>query len=220
MKTKINLTVMIITSVICLLPMILSFIVYDDLQEKVVMQWNFAGNLNWYAHKAVAAFGMPLFFMVLNIFVAFMVSTDPKRDNASKVMRIFVQWFIPLLSLVIVPLMLLMNLGVQLPIPMIVFILVGIIFIFFGNYLPKSRQNYSIGIRTSWALNDPENWNKTHRMAGVLWMIGGMLFIVTAFLHNTLSNAAGIAVIITIILILAIAPTIYSYRLYKKEGEN
>jgi len=209
---------LIVTSIICLLPICLALVMYDDLPEKVVMQWNFEGNPNWYAHKAVIAFGIPLFFMVLNIAMNLLFYADPKRENTSKVMRIFVVWFIPVLSLIIVPLMLLMNSGVELPIPMIVFILIGLIFIFIGNYLPKSRQNFSVGVRTKWTLNDPENWNKTHRVAGVTFMIGGLLFIVLAFLP--LENIIGIIFIFLIIIIMAVVPILYSYNLYKGTSKN
>jgi len=211
---KNNLVILIVTSIICLLPICLAIAVYDDLPEKVVMQWNFVQNPNWYAHKAVAAFGMPVFFMVINIFVNFFMLTDPKRENASKAIRIFTQWFISFLSLILVPLQLLMNLGADIPLLMIILVLIGILSIFMGNYLPKNRQNYSIGIKVPWTLNDPENWNKTHRLAGIIWIIGGILFIITAFLP--LENITGIIVICSIISMLVIVPIIYSYCLYKK----
>jgi len=213
--TKKNIFVLVITSIICLLPICFSLSVYNDLPDSVTMQWNFEGNSNWYAHKAVGAFGMPAFFMVLNIIVFFLIHADPKRENASKAMLVFVEWFIPILSLIIVPLMLLTNLDVNLPTVTIVLVLVGILFIFLGNYMPKNRQNYSIGIRVSWTLNDPENWNKTHRMGGFLWIIGGILFIVTAFIP--LPNIIGIILIFIILILISVIPILYSYSLYKKE---
>ena len=97
--TKKNILMLVITSIICLLPICLSFAVYNDLPENVVMQWNFEGNPNWYAHKAALAFGMPIFFMIINIAVTFLVYTDPKRENASKAMQGFVTWFISILSI-------------------------------------------------------------------------------------------------------------------------
>jgi len=188
---------------------------YNDLPEKVVMQWNFEGNPNWYAHKAVLAFGMPIFFMVMNIVIFFLIHADPKRENASKAMLIFVEWFISILSLFIIPLMLITNSGVELPTVMIVLVLIGILFIFIGNYLPKNRQNYSIGIRVLWTLENPENWNKTHRLGGFMWIIAGVLLIIIAFLP--LPNIAGIILIFTILILISVIPILYSYSLYKKE---
>jgi len=213
-----RLVTLIVTSIICLLPICLSLVVYDDLPERAAMQWNLEGNPNWYAHKAVMAFGIPLFLMALNIGVHFILYSDPKRENSSKVMQIFSLWFISLLSLVVVPLMLFMNLGINVPLIMIIFIFIGIICIILGNYMPKNRQNYSIGIRTSWTLNDPENWNKTHRLAGILWIICGILFIIIAFLP--LQNITVIVILLLILIMMIVVPIIYSWYLYKKIERN
>jgi len=215
---KNNIVVLIVTSILCLLPICLSFAVYDDLPGQLVMQWNLEGNPNWYAPKAIGAFGLPLFLLGLNIIINLVVYRYPKMENISKAMQIFVSWFIPILSLAIVPLFLLINLGSELPIKMIVFILAGIVFIFIGNYLPKNRQNVIVGIRIPWTLNNNENWNKTHRLAGFLFIIGGMLFIIIAFL--SLKNIFGIIIIFTILLITIIVPIIYSFILHKKEETN
>lgn len=48
------------------------------------------------------------------------------------------------------------------------------VFLVVGNYLPKTRQNYTIGIMIPWTPANEENWNRTHRFAGYLWMSGGI----------------------------------------------
>ena len=208
--------ILILTSIGCLLPVCLSIAVYNDLPEQVAMQWNFEGNPNWYAHKAIGAFGLPFFLMIVNIITNIsMFYKDPKRENISKVMQTFLAWSVPILSLIIMPLFLFKNLGVNVPIKMIVLGLVGILLIFIGNYMPKNRQNNIVGIRMLWTLKNSENWNKTHRLAGVLWIICGMLFLVTAFLP--LHNIAGIITILIILLIMITVPIVYSFILHKKE---
>jgi uncharacterized membrane protein len=202
-----------VTSIACLLPICLSFAIYSDLPDQLVMQWNFEGGSNWYAPKAVAAFALPLFFMALNI-INLVVNNYHRRESVSKAMQILIAWFIPIISLIFVPLILLANLGVELPIKMIVFIPVGIVFIVTGNYLTKTRQNGIVGIRISWTLNNTENWNKTHWLARVLWIIGGLLFIVTAFLP--LKNTVGIIVTLAILLMMIVVPIFYSFILHKK----
>jgi uncharacterized membrane protein len=178
------------------------------------MQWNFEGNPNWYAPKAVTAFALPFFFMMLNIIVNLVVNNYHRRESISKAMQILIVCFIPVISLTVVPLMLLANLGVELPIKMIVFIPVGIVFIVTGNYLPKTRQNDIVGIRIPWTLNNTENWNKTHRLAWVLWIIGGLLFIVTAFLP--LKNTVGIIVTLATLSMMIVVPIFYSFILHKR----
>lgn len=211
--------ILILTSIGCLLPVCLSFAVYNSLPEQIAMQWNFEGNPNWYAHRAVGAFGLPFLLMIINIVtnISFF-HKNSNREKISKTMQVFILWFMPLLSIIIMPLFLFKNLGVNVPIKMIILGLVGILFIFIGNYLPKNRQNNIAGIRMFWTLKNSENWNKTHRLAGFLWIICGMLLLITAFLP--LENTAGIIIIITILLIMIAVPVIYSFILHKKDEAN
>ena len=214
MERKINPVVMLVSSIVCLLPIVLALTIYNDLPEKMVMQWNLQGEPNWYAPKAVGAFILPLFFLVLNIFVKILVSKDPKKASISKAMRIFIDWFVPFISLTVVPLMLFMALGVNIPVPFIVLMFVGLLFLIIGNYLPKNRQNHSAGIRITWTLNDPDNWNKTHRMAGFLWIGGGIIFIVLSFL--SLDHSLMLILIFSAVAVMVTVPILYSYSLYKR----
>ena len=211
MKTKSNFFLMIVSSTVCLLPIILSLVVYNDLPEKIAMHYNLSGNPTWYANKAVAAFGLPLMFMLINIIARIALNNDPKRENQSKVTRLFGEWLIPLLSITIVPILLYSAMGAKIPIH----IFVGIIIIICGNYMPKHRQNYFIGIKLPWTLKDSDNWYKTHRMAGFLWVFGGIAFIILTFLpfDNTL-------LFLPIFVILIIIPVIYSWSLYIKSKKD
>lgn len=47
----------------------------------------------------------------------------------------------------------------------------SLLFIVIGNYLPKIKQNNTIGIRIVWTLQDEENLNATHSFSGRIWGI-------------------------------------------------
>ena len=98
-----------------------------------------------------------------------------------------------------------MNINVE----MIGRIFVGIVFVVVGNYLPKCRQNYTVGIKLPWTLHDENNWNATHRFAGPVWMAGGVSLTILGIFGLELLFAA-------VLLIIAILPMIYSYLYYKK----
>ena len=85
----------------------------------------------------------------------------------------------------------------------------GALFVIIGNYMPKCKQSYTIGIKIPWTLNDEENWNKTHRMAGFLWVIGGVVIMATAFLGT-------FQLLFVVLIPMVIIPFVYSYLLYKK----
>lgn len=215
MKPKTTHAALILTSVVCLLPVILSLALYNDLPDRVVMQWDIQGNPNWYAHKAVAAFGLPLFMVVINIFVMLAFRGNPKRENVSRPLQMLMEWITPATSVIVVPIILLMAAGAALPVPTIALVLVGVIFVAAGLYLPKTGQNFVVGIRLPWTLRDTETWDKTHRMAGPLWIACGIALILITFLP--LSNSATVAALLVILALLIVAPVLYSYVVYKRQ---
>ena len=93
---------------------------------------------------------------------------------------------------------------------MIVPMLLGVIFIIIGNYLPKTKQTYTVGIRLPWTLDNEDNWNKTHRFAGFVWVVGGV-----AVFASSLTELRVWIISISIAL-MVIAPTVYSLVYYKK----
>ena len=116
---------------------------------------------------------------------------------------------IPILSIGISVAIYASALGTEVLMDAIVPLILGFVFVVIGNYLPKCKQNYTIGIKIPWTLNDEENWNKTHRLAGWVWVIGGIITMLFALLRF---------VLITLIapLFMALIPVCYSYILYKK----
>ena len=56
----------------------------------------------------------------------------------------------------------------------------GALFMIIGNYLPKTRSNWIIGIRTPWTLSSDYTWEKTHRVTGLLFLTSGLLTLVLA----------------------------------------
>ncbi|MFT4074680.1 MAG: SdpI family protein [Asticcacaulis sp.] len=62
----------------------------------------------------------------------------------------------------------------------IIFSGVGLLFVILGNYMPKMRKNWLMGIRTPWTLSDERVWDKTHRFAGPLFMLGGAITVAGA----------------------------------------
>lgn len=92
---------------------------------------------------------------------------------------------------------------------------VGGFFLIIGNYLPKMRRNYLMGIRTPWTIADEQVWEKTHRFAGPLFMLGGAVAIASAFLPGHVTR---IAVMIAALALPALVSAVYSYIVSKRLG--
>ena len=102
----------------------------------------------------------------VHLLCAFVSMLDPKRKNFDGKAFGLVLWIVPVMSILISGLVLGKAIGMAINITTVVMIVIGIMFILLGNYLPKVGQNYTVGIKVAWALNDPENWAATHRFGG------------------------------------------------------
>ena len=107
-------------------------------------------------------------------------------------------------------------LGLELKIERIMPLLVGGMFIIVGNYLPKCKQNYTMGIKLPWTFHDEENWNHTHRMAGKLWFGIGLVMICSALLPTKII----FWVLMFVIVVAVLVPTLYSYLFYRKKTKE
>lgn len=89
----------------------------------------------------------------------------------------------------------------------------GLLFLLIGNYMPKFRQNATIGIRVKWTLENEENWNVTHRFGGKVWVAAGLLCMIGALLPSRVMTV----ILIAAITLAAVVPIVYSYLYYKKQ---
>jgi len=205
-----NKKTLIITSLICLLPIIVGALVYRRLPETIATHFDLNGVPDGWSSRAFAVFGLPGILMAVNLLLPFALQADPKHKNMSGALVNITIWIIPVLSLLCSWLTLGYALGYDTRIDKILPVFVGLLFILIGNYLPKTKQSYTMGIKLPWTLASEENWNRTHRLAGFLWVLGGVYFIVMSFLGWSL-----IAFLIPIA-VMVLVPTVYSYLLYRK----
>ncbi|WP_196758756.1 DUF1648 domain-containing protein, partial [Streptobacillus moniliformis] len=62
-----------ITILLCLLPIFYVLLVYVKLPEMIPALWNFSGDIDVYTSKKFFVFGLLIFFSVLNIFSIFIL---------------------------------------------------------------------------------------------------------------------------------------------------
>ena len=205
---KINKKLLIITTIIILLPIVIGLVFWEQLPETMATHWGTDNEPNGWSSKAFTVFGIPGVMAALHIFAILMTFADPKKNNIGEKAIWIVYWIIPVDSLAVMSATYAYALGINVNIGMICCLIMGIIFIALGNYLPKAKQNFTFGYKIPWTLSSEENWNKTHRLAGWLTVICGFLFIINAFV---LSEWVFLACLIA-----AVVPMVYSYILYRK----
>lgn len=207
----------ILSSIIILLPCVFGVLMWDTLPDTMVTHWDIHGTPNGSSGKFFTVFVMPVLLLIGHLLCLFVTSMDKRQKDQNPKALSMIFWLIPMLSLLVNGMLYSIALGKNLDISSMVPAVMGVMFILIGNYFPKTRQNRTLGIKLSWTLNNEENWNKTHRFAGKVWVVCGFVMLLTAFLPGKL-----MAPVLTVaILAMLLLPTAYSYRIYKqhqKEG--
>ena len=206
---KKHLKLLIVTSIVTLLPIVAGVILWNRLPARMPFHWNLSGEVDGYASKAVAVFVMPCVMLAFHWLCAFVTAADPKNKNHSQRVMQLVLWLIPAISVFMHALVYCMALGKGVRVESFLPILLGLVFAIVGNYLPKCEQSHTVGIKLPWTLHSEENWNRTHRLAGRIWMASGLLMIAVGF-FGLLWPAILLSGIMVFI------PCIYSYALYRK----
>ena len=205
-----NKKTLVITSLICLLPIIVGALVYKRLPETIATHFDLNGNPDGWSSRAFAVFGLPAILLAVNLLLPFMLRADPKHENMSGALVNITSWTIPVLSLLCSGLTLGRALGYDVRIERVLPVFMGVLFILIGNYLPKTKQSYTMGIKLPWTLASEENWNRTHRLAGFLWVLGGIYFIVVSFIGWS------VTAFVIPLAVMVLVPMVYSFLLYRK----
>ena len=213
---KKNKITIIFANILTLLPIVSGIVLWNKLPPYLPIHWNLAGNADSYGSKAFFVFGLPLIMLAL-LWVCILLTAldkESKKQNPKAVSAMLL--IIPLLSCCLSGL----TYGAVLyestfPVYFINLLLGGM-FVIIGNYLPKCKQNKTMGIKIKWTLESEENWQATHRFGGIVWFFCGAALVLTILLPEKLSIAA----MFVLILVAVLVPTIYSYCFYKKQKKE
>lgn len=185
---------------------------YPQLPARVPSHWDIHGRVNDTLPRFWGAAFPALAILGLALLTAVLPRISPRRFEIAPFAR---AWDIVMLAtqgmvLVTGLCALLVGAGYALPMPVIALLSVGVLFMVIGNYMGKLRRNFLIGVRTPWTLTSAAVWERTHRLAGWLFMLAGVVAVVAALVGPSpwiaLLALAGAA----------LYPCVYSYLVYRK----
>ncbi|NOY57164.1 MAG: DUF1648 domain-containing protein [Actinobacteria bacterium] len=143
------------------------------------------GTPDRYGGRFEGLYLMPLVTMGVAALFAVLPRIEPRRTNLLQSGKAFLAiWAVLLLFLGGIHAAIVFTaVGRTVNVSFIAFGLVGVMFVVIGNFLPKVKSNFLMGVRTPWTLTSDLSWNKTHRLAGKLFMAVGALMLVGAFVR-------------------------------------
>ena len=190
---------------------------------------NVEGNIpiNWDVNGEIVGYGSPLTMLILpvvglftTILLYFLPKIDPKGENIKKSGPI-----LPIMMVLIATLMLGIEVFIIMAIngtatifnmTMFMSLLLGILFIVIGWYMPRVKHNYMLGIRTPWTLYSEEVWTKTHKVSKNWFIAIGVSFLVGMLLkmpYNLIIPMIFMAIVL-------IGIVVYSYILFVEEKKK
>jgi uncharacterized membrane protein len=197
---------------------IAGLLLYPRLPDLVPAHWNIRGEVDNYFNRFWGAFALPLMTGGIYLLLLFVPYLDPKRENYPRFAKAYqmVRLGMVLFMGIIYASTLVVALGGPADlVARIVPLAVGLLFILIGNYLPQARHNYFFGVRTPWTLANEEVWRRTHRFSGYAFILGGIAFIIAAFLPPPVNFILAMACIL-----IAVSSTIvYSYLAFRRVSQ-
>ena len=204
---------LILSSLLILLPVLFGFCIRDHLPGQIATHWVPDGTADGFSSPLTAILLMPFFLLLLHWIGILVTFRDNRKNEQNKTVLGMVFWICPVISLFTNGFMYAIAFGMEMHMGMFILLTMGVTFLVIGNYLPKCRQNRTIGIKISWTLANEENWNATHRFSGKVYVIIGILTLAAAFLPVKALPWVSPALILPAVLI----PVLYSYFYHKKQ---
>lgn len=154
------------------------------LDGNLPVHWGPDGQVDTYApaHVALIVPAIVTFMVVAILFVLRPAGMRQDMEAGRPLINASIS-FIAALSIMIAGATIAAGLGHAVDLPRLIVGMIGAMLLVIGNYLPKTQPNWIAGVRLPWTLRDPDNWRTTHRWAGWLTMLGGLVAIVAAIVN-------------------------------------
>ncbi|HHV19131.1 MAG TPA: SdpI family protein [Thermoanaerobacterales bacterium] len=213
-KTKFRLPINWLVIALILSLYILGYFFYPYLPERVPSHWNISGQVDGYSSRTFHVLFFPSMILALYVLMSFAPILDPRPENYKKFQGVYegFRWVMVGFLIVLYVVTTLFALGFPISIGRIVRFCIGVLLIFIGNYFGKIKHNYTFGIKTPWTLASEEVWNKTHRVSGPLWVVAGLVWIISVFIPEKQSFVVSMGVLFLV----SFYGFIYSYILFQK----
>ncbi|HEY0197640.1 MAG TPA: SdpI family protein [Rhodanobacter sp.] len=185
---------------------------YPKMPDRIPVHWDVHGNFDGSMSRFWASAFPALTIAGLMALTGLLPWMSPRRFEIDSFVRVFgivmlaIQGSILVLGLA----MLFNGAGYAMPMPMLAMLAAGAIFMVIGNYMGKLRRNFFIGIRTPWTLSSDAVWERTHRIGGWLFLLAGLVAMLSSLLHTPLWFP--IASLLAAVLI----SCIYSWVIYRR----
>jgi len=199
---------------------VLSVVLYARLPATVPVHWSFTGQVDRYGSKLQVVLFGPLLLAGLWALLLVLSRMDPRRaerrgagaPDALPAEADGSYWTVIHLLLVALAVLhgglLLAASGILQGPDRAVAVGLALLLLLPGNFIGRLRPNWFVGIRTPWTLASDDIWRRTHRLAAVLMVGGGLLLLPLALV---LPAPAAVVAAVAVTLLATLGPAAWSY---------
>jgi uncharacterized membrane protein len=207
--------------ILLLIPFLYLFETYSSLPAVVPTHFGIDGKPNGYSNKSNMVWILGFITLISGstyLIIKYLPKIDPKKTAvmASGKLRSIALTVVALMTAIMISIMYSAIHGIF-SFNRILNPLLGIFFTIIGNLMYSIKPNYFVGVRIPWTLENEDNWRATHRVAGILWVICGLLItIFTLFLPAQSAEYF----LISGTAIMALVPILYSFNYFRTHRTN
>jgi uncharacterized membrane protein len=189
--------------------------IYARLPQRIPSHWNLQGEVDGWMDKPWGPFMQPAIATLMLSLLWLLPRIDPRRANVERFAedrRLLINLII-LFMAVVQAATFAHALGWPVQVDRVILASIGLLFVGLGNYLPRIRSNWFMGIRTPWTMDNERVWRATHRVGGRTFVAAGLVMALAALLPEPLRKwTAGAATAVAVAV-----PLVYSYVAYRRD---
>ncbi|MBV9332746.1 MAG: SdpI family protein, partial [Candidatus Eremiobacteraeota bacterium] len=172
-----------------------------------------AGNVNGYSSLLSAVSAMPVSITICWLLTAVLPAISPRGFRLGESAGAFYVAMLAVLTLLLIVHLMLLHSAMTQAMPSLGLLVasIGALFIVLGMLVARAKKNFWFGVRTPWTLASDEVWRRSNHFGGRLMVAGGIIAVLASFFSN-----ARMPVLVAIIAVIAFAPILYSYAVYRR----
>lgn len=219
--------------ILAILPLAVTACVFQFMPDKIPAHYNFAGEIDRWGSK-YESFIFPIVVIAMAIFWEAICSWYRKKATGeeNEKQSAEIKNNIKVIGITAVCVTILFNilhyislykactttelsvLNVEIDSIKITCILMGILFVFLGNVIPKTKLNGTIGLRVTYSMYNDVTWSKSNRFGGLALVIVGVLTVITSLIFNGVISMILMMVYLIASIIIMIS---YAKKVYEEE---
>lgn len=198
---------------IVLLPFIYLAYMWNEFPSRVPLHWNINGEVDRYGDKVE----LMIFPIVLPLLTYLIFKIGPLIDPKNRLNKMggklqAIKFLLTTLMSTLALFIIYSAKNQSFINPNHAILLIGLLYLISGNYFKTIKANYSIGIRTPWTLESEVVWKETHKLAGKMWFVGGLVVILSSVI---LENKLNLKLFMVVTAIITLIPVIYSFMKFQ-----